>query len=358
MNRKEIIKKIKEEKGATAADIVIAASIIILTIAAVSMIYVNVTLGSRNVTRTAGATRIATNILENIEKRSYDEFILEFEKEISGITKQTEDEYLDYYLLNGGDDGKFFSTKIPNGYKLYVKAEPNYGTHSDLKEQFDLVREIKIRIAFSVGDRIENIDFETVKTRDITGEANEPVTEYLQSSGIQANDMYYYPVKFLENSEVYVKCNEEDVLWYNYSDKKWATVIVSRQTEDVLFDVNGKFIGEISTDRDNSAYTEKYVWVPRFFTKIVDSIEVFDSFAYSGIGNNKIVPIVLNSRAGDVSTLNVNTFAEVSATEGLIVNTINFENRTGKWVSAEENRIISDKDANILNKSKYGPYME
>lgn len=358
MKKEIFLKKIKEEKGATAADIVIAASIIILTVVAVSMIYVNITLGTRNVTRTAGATRIATNILENIEKCSYDEFIIEFAKEIEGVTRQTELEYLDYYLLNGGDDGKLFSTKIPNGYKLYIKADPNYGSHSDAKEQFDIVREIKIIVAFSVGDRIENVEFETVKTRDIIGDANSPVTENLQSSGILLKDMYYYPVKFLDNSNAYVKSNESDISWYNYSDKKWATVIVSRQTEDVLFDVNGKFIGEISTDRDDSAYTEKFVWIPRFFTKMVDSVEVFYAFAYSGVGNNKIVPMVLNSKAGNTSTLTVNTFEEVKEEEGALTDTINFASKTGKWVSAEGTGISSDKDANILNKSVYGPYME
>ena len=358
MEKQNLSKKLKNEKGATAADIVIAASIIILTIVAVSMIYVNITLGTRKATRTAGATRIATNILENIEQYSYDEFIKEFEKEIDGITRETVVEYLDYYLLDGGEDNKFFSTKIPNGYKLYIKADPNYGSHTDTKEQFDLVREINIIVAFSVGDKIENIDFQTVKTRNMTGETNEPVTEYLKSSGILTNSMKFYPVKVLDNSNVYIKSNEEDSSWYNYSDKKWATVIVSKQSEEMLFDVNGKFIGEINIDKTDDAYTEKFVWIPRFFTKVVDSIEEFYAFAYLGTGNNKIVPTVLNSKAGEISTLTVNTFKEIEEAEGISTETVNFQNKTGKWVSVEETKLSDDRDGNILNKSKYGPYME
>ena len=67
------LQKLKNEKGATGADIVVALSIIVLTVAVISMIYVNVNNDSKNVNRTAGATRIATNILENINIMLYDE---------------------------------------------------------------------------------------------------------------------------------------------------------------------------------------------------------------------------------------------------------------------------------------------
>ena len=58
-----LLKNFKNEKGATGADIVVALSIIVLTVSVISMVYINLTNGSKNVNRTAGATRIATNIL-------------------------------------------------------------------------------------------------------------------------------------------------------------------------------------------------------------------------------------------------------------------------------------------------------
>ena len=75
MNQKilSFLNKLKTEKGATGADIVVALSIIVLTVAVISMIYVNVSNDSKNVNRTAGATRISTNILENINIMLYDE---------------------------------------------------------------------------------------------------------------------------------------------------------------------------------------------------------------------------------------------------------------------------------------------
>lgn len=125
-----------------------------------------------------------------------------------------------------------------------------------------------------------------------------------------------------------------------------------------MFDINGKFVGAINTTASNSAYTEKMVWIPRFFSKG----EAFYAFAYQGSGNNKIVETTLNSTQGTTSTLTLNTFralqtASGQADNGVSTDTTNFNNRTGKWVSAEGNSINTDVDAKKLNASKYGPYM-
>lgn len=173
---------IRSQKGATGTDIIVAATIIVFTMAIVSMIYVNTTFESRNVTRTAGATRIATNILENIEKLPYEEFVNSFNTEITGVAKQTAGDFIDYYLLDGGADKKLFSTSIPRGYDVYMKADQSYGSHTNTAEQFDLVREINIVVAFSVGERLEKVDFKTVKEREVLFEANKPVTDYLTST--------------------------------------------------------------------------------------------------------------------------------------------------------------------------------
>lgn len=365
MKKQNFCKKIKSEKGLTGIDIITSVTIIVITIVVVSMIYLNTTVESRNITRTAGATRIATNILENIEKLSYAEFLDNFNLETQGLATQTDADYLGYYLLNGGEDNQVFSTKIPNGYKLYIKCTPNHGTHTEVSEQFDLVRTIEMIIAFNVGDRTEKIDFETVKTREIIGETNEPNTDYLLSSGILQSEMYYYPVKYLDNSEVYIKVSEKDSSWYNYSNKQWATVIVSKQTEDELFDINGKFIGTINTTESEETYTERFVWIPRFFKKTVNSVDTFYVFSYLATGNKKIESTLLNSNGGESSTLNINTYKEITSDElalGVNTDTTNFEDKSGKWVSCEINEktgntgIIDDIEASLLNTSKYGPY--
>lgn len=365
MKKQNFCKKIKSEKGLTGIDVITSATIIVITIVVISMIYLNTTIESRNITRTAGATRIATNILENIEKLSYDDFLNEFNLEIDEMELQTDENYFGYYL-NKPSNTQVFSTKIPNGYKLYMKCTTNYGTHTDVSEQFDLVRTIEMIIEFNVGDRTEKIDFQTVKTREIIGEANPPETDDLLASGILQSEMYYYPVKYLDNLEVYVKVSENDSSWYDYSNKKWATVIVSKQVEDEIFDINGKFIGTINTEKDDAKYTERFVWIPRFFKKTVDSVDNFYAFSYLGTGNSKIVDIVLDSKKGDnSSTLNINTYTQITTDEiskGVSTDTTNFNEKSGKWVSCEidekngKTGIINDVEANLLNTSKYGPY--
>ena len=358
MKKKIFFKNLENQKGVTGADIVIAVTILLITISVVSIIYVNTTLESRNVTRTAGATRIATNILENIEKLSYDEFVTNFNQEITSSVKQTTSEYLNYYLTDGGTDGKLFSTKIPNGYDVYIKAEPNYGSHtSNTKEQFDLIRDVKVIFAFNVGDITEKVDFQTVKKREIIGESNEPSTEYLTSDGILGSGMNYYPVKYVSASNAYVKVNTDDKTWYNYSNKEWATVIVSKKEENQIFDINGKFYGTIDTDENSSNYTVKYVWIPRFYTKTISGVKQFYAFAYLGTGRNKIVSDKLNSNYGSSITLAYNTFKAISSSEG-VNSGDNFGGKTGKWVKVQgEFTSSSDESAYLLNTSKYGPYI-
>ena len=69
-----ISKKLNSEKGITGVDIVVAITMIVLTISVVMAIFININNTARSVTRTSGATRIATNILEQIEIMYYGEF--------------------------------------------------------------------------------------------------------------------------------------------------------------------------------------------------------------------------------------------------------------------------------------------
>ena len=72
MKISNLFKKFKSQKGITGADVAIAVSIITIAVCAVTMIYVNLDLNQKMVTRTAGATRIATNIIEGIDSTDYD----------------------------------------------------------------------------------------------------------------------------------------------------------------------------------------------------------------------------------------------------------------------------------------------
>lgn len=141
---KNLLKKFKSEKGATGADVIISSAMILLTITVVSILYVNTSLQTRNIKRTAGATRIATNIAENIQALSYEDFVYSYD----GIAVAEEYKGEIYRKIEGSNSNRIFDTKIPTGYTFYIKAEPVYGSHTYEKEQFDLVRDIEIVVAY------------------------------------------------------------------------------------------------------------------------------------------------------------------------------------------------------------------
>ena len=73
MKKEKLKNKLKNQKGITAADAVIAMLIILTTVGVISMVYVNLTMNTAEIERKAGATRIATNIIENMGQVYYSE---------------------------------------------------------------------------------------------------------------------------------------------------------------------------------------------------------------------------------------------------------------------------------------------
>ena len=338
---RNFLKKLKSEKGATGTDVIVSATMIVITISIVSMLYVNISIQSRNITRTAGATRIATNLIENIDAMSYADFVKVFD----GVTDNT----LEYE----NTEERPFSTKIPNGYKATIEATPVYGSHglSDKQdEQFDLVRQVNITVEYKVGNKLENVQFSTVKQRELIAECNSPSTSDLRSD-VLSSGVNFYPVKYLQNAKAYVRTTEDDPEWYNYTNKNWATVVVSKKSEKDLFDLNGKLIAKISTTKTSDDYTQKVVWIPKYFTSTeADNPKV--KFAFYSSANRGIEEQTLKSN-GTASFL-YNTAAEVDSTWK---DTFGGSNITGKWVLVNSDNSFSDASnvAANLNKSQYGP---
>lgn len=356
---------LKAQKGATGIDIVISIATIVLTVAVVSMIYVNTTLQSRNVARTAGATRIATNILENIEKISYEDFISEYDDTEKGwvlINSENEkySEYPNYKSISKTDENTtpiVFNTKIPKGYTVYLKGDPTYGSYFDpenpgdpekLDNQFDLVRDIKLVITYKVGSTVEKLDFSTSKTREIIKEVNEPNTDILFAQKVISNkNTKFYPIKYSDVANAYIKTTEDDLEWYNYSNKRWAMVLVSSKSENQLFDVNGKMITTDSNDK-------KWVWIPRYFYTGSEPNQEFSEFAFlttdkaikpnqelESNGSSKLIYTTYGDRNPDTPEQDSEFF------------NINGKSVIGKWVQATN--ITTDDEADVLNSSQYGP---
>ena len=356
----------RSQKGATGADVMIAATVIMIVIGIVSMIYVNTTLQSRNVTRTAGATRIATNILENIEKISYDEFATTYNS-VKGATIPSIDTYTSYPTLSG----TVFNTKIPNGYTVYLYGEPNYGSHTSALEQFDLTRDIKLVVTYKVGDVIEKVEFSTSKKREIVGEVNEPDTSILGTQGflnVEDVDQVFYPIKYSDTAKSYVRTTENDQNWYNYSNKRWAMVLVAPKSieENNIFDANGALKSSIESDES----VKKYVWIPRFYYN--SDINKFTEFAYLTVTDKARKELALTSNKDNTKPEGKDTVELRYITCGNKNNNLSGENEsknvtdmknssnsalTGIWIEADGTSTNNDYKNyyNLLNNSKYGP---
>lgn len=339
---RNFFEKLKTQNGATGTDVLISATMIVVTIGIVSMLYVNTSLQSRNITRTAGATRIATNLIENIDAISYTDFINQF-----GENNKLE------YSVDAED--KVFNTKIPTGYSATIEAKSVYGSHTANSEKFDLVRQVKITVGYKTGNKDEKVEFSTVKQRQLIGECNSPAVSVLRKN-ILEDGINFYPVKYLQNAKAYIKTTEDDPEWYNYANKDWATVIVSRKDASNLFDVNGKLIGEINTTKSDSNYTQKAVWIPRYFsnkdTSNKNILFAFYANQDKGISTDNLVAL------DNISKLSYNSATDIDTNEWNNGNTsMHFGDETGKWTLIKSDNTLDTNDVFVapLNNSQYGP---
>lgn len=100
MKLTESLKKLKSKKGITGVDVAVAISIIVLTIGVVTSIYINTTNKSKESIRYSASTRIATQIVENIQSMTYDEVVYRCSN--SNLSK-----------VESNIDGKIFGVNVP-----------------------------------------------------------------------------------------------------------------------------------------------------------------------------------------------------------------------------------------------------
>lgn len=330
-----LLTNLKNEKGATGADIVVALSIIVLTVSVISMVYINLTNGSKNVNRTAGATRIATNILENIDKMSYTQYnetLNAFATNDSKGWTVTGDANTKTIILEGKKTGieKIFDTKIPKGYKVELTSQSiNAG---DSLPKYDLIKKINVKVTFTVSKTEQNVSLYTSKEREQLAEVNKPDIDSLNVTGKS-----YVPIKYSTTQQAYVVTDEKDINWYDYSNKVWAMVYV-----DSLSNINSiKDAGKLSTAQANST-GNIYYWIPRFST---DGQALYNASNYP-ITNIQITAI--NDNTKKMSLFSVGT-----ATLSADTNEFNSNGKKGIWKA--KNSLNSDGTMQAFNRTKFGP---
>lgn len=330
-----LLTNFKNEKGATGADIVVALSIIVLTVSVISMVYINLTNGSKNVNRTAGATRIATNILENIDKMSYEQYNKALDAFATNDSKGwtvTGDANAKTIILEGKKTGteKIFDTKIPKGYKVELTSQSiNAG---DSLPKYDLIKKINVKVTFTVSKTEQNVSLYTSKEREQLAEVNKPDIDSLNVTGKS-----YVPIKYSTTQQAYVVTDEKDINWYDYSNKVWAMVYV-----DSLSNINSiKDAGKLSTAQANST-GNIYYWIPRFST---DGQALYNASNYP-ITNIQITAINDN-------TTKMSLFSVGTATLSADTNEFNSNGKKGLWKA--KNLLNSDGTMQAFNRTKFGP---
>ena len=230
-----ILKKFHSQKGITGTDVSIAIIIISVTIGVITGIYINVTNSSKENIRYSAATRIATQIAENIEAMSYDE--LESET-ILQIDSNTED----------GVERKVLNVIIPKGYIVEV-------TKSLVDSDLDIIKKYNIEVSYRVGKKnYDNVSVQIIKQRELLEQTNQPDLSLLQN--YNKTKKYFYPIKMISGEYIITSSSDKD--WYNYDIGNYANVYASNVKKQIGDIVTPKFVEEL------------YVWVPRF-GKIEDS---------------------------------------------------------------------------------------
>ena len=256
-----MINKLKSQKGLTGADVLISLLIILTSISTIGMIFLNVKSISRLTDAKTGATRIATNILENINASYYDE-IQNFDSTAEGAQQS------------------IFNTKIPSRYAVQVIVEkPQDKLGNDVDE--DIVKKVTLNVKHKNSPNSDAVIIHKVIERENVRECNSPnfSGKYItQIVGENTDYQFYNPEAITYDSKIIcpIRLNTEDYsivygddladLWYSYSERQWARVIVFDNYNELkkYVDIENH---TISNAEILNSSEKAFVWIPRFKIK-------------------------------------------------------------------------------------------
>lgn len=220
-------KKFRNSKGVTGADIAVAVGVITIAMGVVMAVYTNVVNKSKEQVRYSGATRIATQLVENIQAITYDELVYRVDNNYNNVDTE--------------EENSIFGVKVPVGYSAEVVAP------KITENAIDTVRNITVNVTYKISNKIKTITLYSIKRKELLEQTNKPNLKLIE--GYNEN---YYPVKYTGNG--YVVTTASDPAWYNYDEENYALVFYSA-AERAIGD-------KISTSAVTTG--DLYVWVPRF----------------------------------------------------------------------------------------------
>ena len=227
MKLREIFKKFKSKKGFTGADVAVAISIIVLTIGVVTAIYINTTNKSKDSIRYSAATRIATQLIENIQSMTYDELVYRCSNNYNSVNAET--------------DGKIFGVNVPVGYSAEVLA-PEITSN-----ELDVIRDVTVNVTYTISNTTETITLYTRKEKELLEQTNEPNLNLISDY----SDSDYYAIKYEGGNYIVTATSDTD--WYNYNEGYYALLLKTSTHYNY-----GDTVA--TTDMTSGVY----VWVPRY----------------------------------------------------------------------------------------------
>jgi len=180
MYREKMKNKLNSQKGITAADAVIAMVVILTTVSIIAMVYVNLSYDSSEIDKKAGATRIATNITENMNEIYYSE--VESELELlyySGVASKQDETY----IIPPADGVTVFNTTIPSGYTCKIKLENINNSQ--------IVTKVTVEIDYVVNNLQKGVYLTQILEKETVRECNSPkFSEQYIRQILDSNDNY------------------------------------------------------------------------------------------------------------------------------------------------------------------------
>lgn len=357
MKRNNLKNKFKNQKGITVADVTISLLIILTTLGVITMVYVNLVVASRETDRKAGATRIATNIMENLSSLYFDEIEVVLKNSSAKVNGSV-------YHINDSREVKKLNTTIPNGYNVVVSV-------SDVNN-VGIVKKIEVNVDFAVDGVKENVKLEKVFEREQVRECNSPnFTEESikliipdknwqlwsdKSKDMQSGEKILCPVYYDVESKKYKLLSKNSIdqkkVWYSYSNKEWARILVFEKDQYIAYvdfsDINNVYL------KDNSVLTDQrysYVWIPRYGVLAGKDLSNGVNFKY------KKTDIAIQNSYYDNQVNLIQNVLNKNADWKINQTSFDSNHEPGRWYNYSDLTNTST-DAYKLNHSQFGPMFE
>lgn len=296
---------------------------------------------SENANKVSEANLIMTNIIENMNSKTFDELDTYIE-ELSGvgIEKSITENLQKINVIGEENNSKFFGAEIPSGYEINVEIRNEANS-------FNIIKNVGIFIYYEINGKVEVLEMSTILKRENIDECNVPNLsyKYFLNSGVDTEEYNIIPIKYSYDLKSYVKTTETDDEWYNYSAKEWAKVLVFSKEG---YDLEGMFIDENGIVNKTANYNEFvlkledyiYTWIPNF------SIKDDQSYFRYGVGKKAIIMDFLYV---DEKYLYLNTVSEEIPD---ISNECSFTGVTGVWAKITD---LENEYYKNFSKTKYAP---